>query len=248
MNLLCIETSSRKGGGIALVRSPHEILAERFTPENKTQGEFLMPAISEVLQEHRLSIKDLHALVVAIGPGSFTGIRVGLATAQGLAKPFHTPVLGVSTLAALALNAASWAKEKGPKARVCPMMDARKKEIYAALFGFEGELPVAKLEEIVAKPQDWLEFLGKKIPKKTPLLFFGDGAGIYADQIRSALPDQIPLQVWGPVEHSEAHQWPAPRNLALVAAPVLSTPLGPQATLLRPHYLRPEGSEFRVPR
>ena len=106
----------------------------------------LMPAIDRVLYDARMTIPEVEGLAVSIGPGSFTGLRIGLSTVKGLALATGKPVVGVPTLHALA-----WSL---PYCRypVCSILDARKQEVYCALFEYQGSNLVCLMEETALDP------------------------------------------------------------------------------------------------
>lgn len=176
MLLLALETSTMTGS-VALVEAPPQeegpcggvkILAEYTVNLPGTHSERLMPTIDRLLKEASLSIGNIQGIALAWGPGSFTGLRIGVSTVKGLAYALRVPVVGVPTLDALAQNV------RFAPFLVCPVLDARKKEVYAALFRGEGEGNLQKISE------DWAvspEKLCSRIAEKT--LFLGSGIEVY---------------------------------------------------------------------
>ena len=122
MLVLGIETSSRHGG-VAII-GEDRVLCEAVLSVEVTHSERLLPAVDRALDEARITLEGLGGIAVSIGPGSFTGLRIGLSTAKGLAYATGLPLVGVPTLEAMAwtLPAARW--------QVCPVLDARKQEVY----------------------------------------------------------------------------------------------------------------------
>lgn len=173
MIVLGIETASLQGG-VALVGG-HGVIAEYVLNVQATYAERLLPAVDQVLRDARMTILDVDGLAVSVGPGSFTGLRIGLSTVKGLALATGKPVVGVPTLRALAWSV--------PYCRypVCPILDARKKEIYSALFEYRGVELVTLMEEAVLAP----ETLVKRITQ--PTLFVGDGWQTYGTFLRQSL-------------------------------------------------------------
>lgn len=173
MIVLGIESASTQGG-VALVGG-QGVVAESVLNVEATYAERLMPAIDRILQDARMTIHEIEGLSVSIGPGSFTGLRIGLSTVKGLALATGKPVVGVPTLQALAWGV--------PYCRypVCPVLDARKKEVYCALFEYQGDDLVCLMEETTLDP----ETLAKRIDR--PTLFVGDGWRIYGPFFREAL-------------------------------------------------------------
>ncbi|HSR10897.1 MAG TPA: tRNA (adenosine(37)-N6)-threonylcarbamoyltransferase complex dimerization subunit type 1 TsaB, partial [Thermodesulfobacteriota bacterium] len=136
MIVLALETATL-AGSVALVdagdgETGRRIIGENTLSNPETHSARLMPGIDRLLKEASLTIRDIGGIAVSIGPGSFTGLRIGVATAKGLAYALGIPVAGVPTLDALAAT-----RPFSPDP-VCPVLDARKKEVYAALFRCNG--------------------------------------------------------------------------------------------------------------
>ena len=254
MKILCIETSCAMANattsGVALMDgSALKPKGQRFTPQGMTQGEFLVPAISSLLEAHHLTLADLNALVLSLGPGSFTGIRIGLSTAQGLAFTHQTPILGYSSLKALSVNGLEWIQKQPPQNKrgvLCPMFDARKQEIYAGLYQAVSNkqgllMPEVLLADSIMEPIAWCQKLKEALPPQTPLLFMGDGAKAYEHVIQEILADYFAIEFFksGPLAH------PRPQNLGLLAWPDLIEKKIPAAADLKPIYLRPLDREFK---
>lgn len=184
MLLLALETSTTTGS-VALVEAPpqedgsyggEKILAEYTVNLPGTHSERLMPAIDRLLKEASLSIGNIQGIALAWGPGSFTGLRIGISTVKGLAYALRVPVVGVPTLDALAQNI------RFAPSLICPVLDARKKEVYAALFRGDGEGNLQKISE------DWVlspEKLCSRIVEKT--VFLGSGIEVYGETFKKNL-------------------------------------------------------------
>ncbi|MBN2564099.1 MAG: tRNA (adenosine(37)-N6)-threonylcarbamoyltransferase complex dimerization subunit type 1 TsaB, partial [Candidatus Eisenbacteria bacterium] len=150
MIVLTIETST-PAEQVAVVRNG-TVLAEVTETVGRGHTEMLLGAVDAVLMESALALTDLDAIVVAVGPGRFSGLRVGLATAKGLAAVAGVPVIPVDTLRALAESA-------GPVAGlVAPLLDARRGEVYGALFRL-GPLRERLLHDTAAPPRAMLELI-----------------------------------------------------------------------------------------
>jgi tRNA threonylcarbamoyladenosine biosynthesis protein TsaB len=176
MTVLAIE-SATLFGGVALV-SDQEVIAEHNLNVRVTLSERLMPAIQSLLSEARVSLNMLDGIAVSIGPGSFTGLRIGLSTAKGLCFANGFPLVAVPTLEATAARI--------PYARfpVCPMLDARKKEVYAGLYDLsEGTVHPIRSPRAIALENMLAELEG-------PTIFAGDGAGIFRERISETLGEQ----------------------------------------------------------
>jgi len=170
MKILGIETSTMLGG-VAVVDEHLGLIAEIRLNVKTTHSERLMAVIDCALSQSELGIKDIDAFAVAIGPGSFTGLRIGLSTAKGLSFSTERPVVTVPTLDAFALN---FPYSRFP---VCLMFDARKSEVYAAVFQWGEDGPEKIVGEVSTRPEDLLMELSGDI------LFAGEGALLYRDMI-----------------------------------------------------------------
>jgi tRNA threonylcarbamoyladenosine biosynthesis protein TsaB len=144
------------------------VLAEGTHPESRSHGTSLPALVERVLGAAGVRIDDVEALAVSIGPGSFTGLRIGLALAKGIALAGGLPLAAVPTLEALA-----WVAEAVPGERVCAALDARKREVYAALFAVgPGGLERLTPDEALA-PEDLAARLGPAD------VLVGDAAEVY---------------------------------------------------------------------
>ena len=162
-NIICIETAT-KSCSVALARDSHLVAVKEEVSENYSHSEQLTVFIEQLLQQEGLKVSDLNAIAVSSGPGSYTGLRIGVSTAKGLCYASDIPLIAVSTLGAMA----EAMKDKYPEAQLCPMLDARRMEVYCALYSKSQTSPV------VAKIIDQYSF--KEELEKGPILFFGDGA------------------------------------------------------------------------
>lgn len=149
MLILAID-SSTPVAGIALL-DEEQLIREEFINYKKNHSETLMPLIDDLLRGCERNLADLTALAVTIGPGSFTGLRIGLAAIKGLSLATAKPVVGISTLDVLAHNVAF------SDALVCPLLDARKQEVYTALYDNRGYYPRRLSGEMACSPQELAE-------------------------------------------------------------------------------------------
>ncbi len=131
MKILAMETATRCQS-VALLEDA-EVLAERVHEDCASHARMLLPTIDELLHSLHLTLSDLDGLAVSMGPGSFTGLRVGLSTAMAMRLAADLPLVGVSTLEALAWNV------RGIEGRICPMIRSRVEEVYWAQFEWSGE-------------------------------------------------------------------------------------------------------------
>lgn len=167
--LLTIQTAS-PAGSLALSNGEH-LLAEISLDVRTTPTEWLLPAIEDLLGKADLEKSDLDAIGVVRGPGAFTGLRVGLATAKGLALAVGCPLIGVSSLQCLAMQMPFTLRP------VCVMLDARKQEVYSSLYEWESGFPRALADERAIEPEKLLE----EITGET--VFVGNGALVYRSLI-----------------------------------------------------------------
>ena len=177
MLVLALDTTTREGS-CALARDGR-VLREQGSDAAKPQAARLPGDLMTLLEREGVTLADIDIYAVSIGPGSFTGLRVGIATMQGLAFAAGKPLIGISALDALHAHTQEHVHVQVHGARVvATWIDAWRGEIYAALYegGRESESPT------VTHPDDLLPRLAGR-----PTLFIGDAAGTYADAIRTAL-------------------------------------------------------------
>jgi tRNA threonylcarbamoyladenosine biosynthesis protein TsaB len=163
MLLLAVDTSGRQGG-ITLARGSAEDfeIIESSAIQGGTFSAELIPQISELLARHDLSAQDLEALVAVTGPGSFTGLRVGLTAVKGLAEALNLPIAAVSGLELLAFCANRRGQQQ-PSAVPAPMLaliDAGRDEVYAGIYEQQGA-SVLKREEMLLSASEAQEFTSK---------------------------------------------------------------------------------------
>lgn len=227
MRVLAIETSTMLGG-VAIMDSEAGLLAELRQNVKGTLSEKLMGWADRLLRQCGLGMGDIDALVVSTGPGSFTGLRVGLGTVKGLAFASGLPVVGVPTLEAFAWGLNSCATP------VCPMLDARKKEVYAGLFLQKGEEMKRLIEETSIKPSDFL----KKLLEYEGVVFTGEGALLYKEEIERALGQRA--------HFAPPHQMsPSPAALAHLGLKLALRGKFADPQTLCPYYIRKSEAEMK---
>ena len=176
MLILGIDTATQVAS-VGITRE-EVMLAEESQHERANHTETLLPLISRVLEQARITLPEIEGIGVSIGPGSFTGLRIALGTVKGFAYAMGQKVVGVPTLDALAATVSEW-EGKEWQGLICPLLDARKREIYAALFCRDSEGNLNKLlPDQVLIPQQLLEQITE------PCLFLGDGVETYGELIR----------------------------------------------------------------
>ena len=186
MPVLAIETATQQMG-LAVhdgerVVSSYELLAE------SPQTAELPDAVRRVLAGAGTTLGRLETIVVDIGPGSFTGLRIGLAFAKSLALATGKRLVGVSSLDVLAAQLPFSARA------VCPVLDAKRKNVYAALYHVERETPVRRTDYLLSPIEEVLQAIGE------PTIFLGDGCLLYRDQITARCPEGqfAPPEMWWP--------------------------------------------------
>ena len=174
MKVLGIDTST-SCGSVGLIDA-ESIISEYLLNIPVTHSERLLGAIELILKEARFAIGDLDGWALSLGPGSFTGLRIGVSTVKGLALATQKPVAGVSTLDVLAYQISS------TPYLICPILDARKGEVYAAFYRYEEGNDLKRQSAYQAiKPEELI----KKIQERT--IFIGDGVRTYGEYFRNSL-------------------------------------------------------------
>jgi tRNA threonylcarbamoyladenosine biosynthesis protein TsaB len=188
MRVLGIETATPYGS-VAIV-GPQGLLAEITARASMRHLEWLLPAIDGVLRDAGIGRNELDGLAVSQGPGGFTGLRIGIATAAAWARAMAIPVVGIPTLEALAATASG-------AGLIAPVLDAKRGEVAVALFRREEDPVLTRLREDVLLPPD---ALGEVIPAGEPVLLLGDGLATFPEAIRRALPQGrfAPAVHWAP--------------------------------------------------
>jgi len=166
--ILYLETAT-KICSVALARDEH-LLAVRETAEANSHSELITVFIQEVLLEAGMAIKDLDAVAVSKGPGSYTGLRIGVSTAKGLCFALDKPLISVGTLQSMAFGAVARLETIEPDTLICPMLDARRMEVYYALF--DDKLNEIQTDSAAIITEDTFTELAKKYS----ILLLGDGA------------------------------------------------------------------------
>lgn len=227
MKILAVDTSTRMGS-IALVEGPRLVAEIRLDAE-RSNAERLLPAIETLLKKAGWGLSDLNGLAVTIGPGSFTGLRIGLATLKGFAHAHSLPLAGVSSLSALAHNGvlSQWP--------VAAILNAGRGEIFSALYRFDkGRMSEVLLPEQCVKPEAFRDAL----KKQKGCWLIGEGALRHESLFREGLGEKAyfpPL----PLMHLQA-KW-----AAWLALPILEKGDGKDWKRLTPRYLRLSDAEIK---
>lgn len=226
LKLLTVQTAT-PGGSVALTAGDR-LLGEMTLNNIRTPGDWLLGAVDNLLDSAGFELGDLDGFGVVAGPGAFTGLRVGMATVKGLAMAADKPLVSVSSLECLALQAPFCTLP------VCAMLDARKKEVYAALYTQRGGQLKRLAGEVVESPETFLRNCS------SPTLFVGNGATVYRTLITRRLG-------------ADAHFLPGFFDLpraGLAAQLVIrdwQAGLARPAEEVQPRYIRPSEAELNTP-
>ncbi len=223
MRILAFDTATRSTA-VALSADGGQVLSGRDDPlegERPGHASRLLPLIAELLERGGFGFAELDRIAVGVGPGTFTGLRIGVATARALAKAASLPLVGVSTLRSLALHATDAPEAVGTDA-VSAVIDARRGEVFAAAWQPEGDVLVVTPRAVA--PGDLAETLRQT---QLRVLAVGDGAV----EFRGVLERSGALI---PEDDSEFHRVTATAHLRLAAQLPASSP-----NQIRPEYLRP---------
>lgn len=178
MNILAVDTSANVAAA-ALV-SGGKLLAESMLNNKTTHSEKLMPMIDFVLKNSGMDITDIDLFAVANGPGSFTGLRIGVSTVKGLAHAVNKPIVGISTLAGLAYNLFE------TDGLISPIMDARRSQVYNAVYKWEKGV----FREIAPPRAIALDDCIKEFENEKKVYFLGDGVPVHKEAIKEKMGDR----------------------------------------------------------
>jgi len=173
MRILAVDTAS-KSCSVA-VTEKGSLAAELTAVTAQTHSKHLLKMIRSVIKTAGISISEVDGFAVTIGPGSFTGLRIGISSVKGLAVALDKPVVGVSSLDALAQQAAP------SSYLVCPLLDARKDEVYFCTYRINHDIFIKEKEEMVMPPDEAIKDIDQ------PCSFVGSGAQLYREVIQAGL-------------------------------------------------------------
>ena len=219
MLILAFETTA-KAGSVALLEDG-KLLAESYQNTGLTHSQTLMVMAEDMLKAAGKTMADVTAVAVAEGPGSFTGVRIGVAAAKGLAWGAELPCYGVSTLESMALTLGAY------QGYICPVMDARRNQVYNALFYVNCGVLERMTEDravALADLKTELEHIDG------PIFLVGDGSVLTHNTLKDSIPELVL-----PPEH-RMHQRAS--GVALVAAAKIAAGDPGDAASMTPNYLR----------
>lgn len=183
--------------------------------EEGVHGKKLTRLIEQALQKAEIQANQLAAIAISNGPGSYTGLRIGLATAKGLCFGLDLPLITLNTLD---IMAAAW--DKKTNSLLLPMIDARRMEVYAAILDPQNETTVVETQAVILEP-DTFQSINQK------LIAFGNGAMKWQETCHHPL-----------IEFSEAHPFPEAKNMGLLALKQFQNKVFAPIVTTEPNYLK----------
>jgi tRNA threonylcarbamoyladenosine biosynthesis protein TsaB len=222
MKLLILDTSTSVF--TVAISQGEKLLGEATGESGHLTAARLVPAVQNLFADCGLAPAELDGLAVTVGPGAFTGLRVGLAFIKGLAYAVNKPVVGLSSLQLLAMNAA------GSSIPVCPLFDARRGEVYGGLYRF-GSATGTLIADTVSPPEKFIEMIHE------PAVFLGDGAVRYQELIVERLGSSA---FFVAAEHNN----PAAAAAIPLALQAIAAGKAVDAVALLPRYLRLSEAEL----
>lgn len=186
MKLIGIDSSGLVAS--VAIMEDDKLVAEYTVNNKKTHSQTLLPMLEEIVQSTGLDMKEVDAIAIAAGPGSFTGLRIGSATAKGLGLALKKPIVPVSTVDALAYNM------YGTDCLVCPIMDARRNQVYTGIYEFVKEDDESTafckhqlnvIKEACAVPVEEIAQALNETGRE--VIFLGDGVPVFAEQLKTLM-------------------------------------------------------------
>ena len=226
MKILGIDTSS-KFLSIAVSEDKNIIKEESYLLDRQHSSQ-LVPKIKELIKKSRLSIKKIDGFVVGIGPGSFTGLRIGVSTVKGFGIALGKPCIGVASIDAIACNADSAGCNE-----IVPVIDAKRGQVYAAIYRKKGN-QIIRISEYLLLPIDEL----MKTIKGSPV-FLGDGVSLYKDKISDMNRKAVFME--------EKYWYPEAGHLIELGFAKIKNMKKVNLGKLIPMYMYPEDCQVRKP-
>ncbi len=222
--ILALETATTVAS--AAVIDEGKLVGEFFLNTAQNHSQSLMPLVDSLLKFISTDIKEIDAFAVSIGPGSFTGLRIGLATVKGMSLALNKPILGIPTLDGLAMNVL------GVEGLICPVLDARKNEVYTAVYTTEAKGLRRLTEYMSANPEQLVEKLATYDRRVTVL---GDAVDTYRRHFSRSFIDFA----------VQANRWPRAAQVAILAWQRFQRGEADNLYTLSPLYIRRPEAEVR---
>ncbi|MPW24876.1 tRNA (adenosine(37)-N6)-threonylcarbamoyltransferase complex dimerization subunit type 1 TsaB [Alkalibaculum sp. M08DMB] len=229
MKILAIDTSTIVSS-VALIDDKKLYSEITINCKNKNHSERLILLIDEVLNNSDLNIKDVDVFSCNIGPGSFTGLRIAIATIKGLAQSLKKPVIGASTLESLAYNL--------PYAQgiICPVMDAQKDEVYTCLYKWNQGQLVAITEQSVFTVAELLNVIKKQDER---VILLGDSLNKFSPEVLEEYKDKILIAPIG-------DRMPKASSLGNLSLELVKKGYQVDHTQIEPNYMRKSQAEEQL--
>ena len=179
MKIICIDSSGLTAS-VALVEDDN-LIAEYNVQYKKTHSQTLLPMLDELKKMVNLDLSTVDGIAIAKGPGSFTGLRIGSATAKGLAYSLDIPIIEIGTLEGLSYNL------YGSSSLIVPMMDARRSQVYTAIYKFDEDTlkMVPILDECAIGVSELIDKVNEEVEKvNKSVIFLGDGVSVYENELK----------------------------------------------------------------
>lgn len=176
MNLLAIDASGI-AGSVAYIKDG-KIAGEYYICDKLTHSQTIMPMLDDMKTLLKINLDEVDAVAVTSGPGSFTGLRIGVTAAKALALALEVPIVGVPTLDVMAHGIVY------TDYLICPIMDARRNQVYTALYEWKEDELIRLTEHMATDIEEYLEML---VEKEKKIIFLGDGVAVYETVIKEKL-------------------------------------------------------------
>lgn len=226
MYILGIDTATRVAG--AAVMGADRLISEHFIHNLKTHSQKIIPMIQQVMDEAGIKPGDLHGIAVTGGPGSFTGLRIGMSVAKTMGQVLNVPVIGISTLKVLAWN---MFRVKG---YICPILDARKNEVYTSVYQSVSD----GLKELINPSAISIHNLLTELSGyNETVTFIGDGVPVYSETIKKSLGERAAFG-------TRVNSFPRASAVAELGLLQLQEGRVSDPTFLQPIYLRKSEAEL----
>ena len=176
MKILALDSSGLVAS--VAIAEDDNLLAEYTVNYKKTHSQTLLPMLDEISTMIELDLGTIDGIAVAAGPGSFTGLRIGAATAKGLGLALNKPLIGIPTVEGLAYNLYD------VSGIICPIMDARRKQVYTGIYKFENHEMITVEEQMAIGVEELIEKINAQ---KCHTVFLGDGVSVYKEMIEEKI-------------------------------------------------------------
>src|SRR3989304_7093154 len=239
MIIFGIDTSTNHGS--VAIAEDGSLLSESFLPLNSSYSKTLINSLDDLLKKVKIGISDIDGFAVSIGPGSFTGLRIGLSTCKGFNLATGKPIVPVGTLEAIVesfLSAPGSLKSTIDNLQssilfLCPILDAKKGEVYASLYKYENG--------VIKKVEDDMAISPEKLCQKfnEPVIFFGEGIKQYGDFIKNKLNGLAYF-------YDDAQKNSVAASIALLGGKKIERGDIEDSTALKPRYIRRSEAEIKL--